>query len=151
MPNVKGGYFLPYMPYHLDELDCIEMKSQKNITPAEFKNMINHQVNCGPALTCFLYNKPVAIFGSTIMWKGVAEFWSLLSEQSRRYPLAMTKAGLTFIDICEILFHLHRVQITVKTSDNRAIAWAKTLGFEPETNMLHYSADKEDYTLMRRT
>lgn len=151
MPHVKGGYYLPYMPYHLDELDCVEMKTQKAITIAEFKHMINHQANCGPTITAFIYNKPVAIFGATIMWKGVSEFWSLLSEQSRRYPIAMTKAGLTFIDIVEILFHLHRVQITVKTSDTRAMSWAKALKFVPECNMLHYSADKYDYTLFRRT
>jgi len=150
MPHVKGGYYLPYMPYHLDELDCMEIKNQKAIKPHEFKNMINHQAKCGPTITAFIYNKPVAIFGTIIMWHGVAEFWSLLSEQSRRYPIAMTKAGLTFIDIAEILFHLHRVQITVKTSDARAMSWAKALGFVPECNMLQYSADKDDYTLMRR-
>lgn len=150
MPPVKGGYFLPYMQHHLDELDCVEMKTQKAITVNEFKYMINHQAECGPTITAFLYGKPVAVFGATILWKGVAEFWSLLSEQSRRYPIAMTKAGLTFIDIVEILFHLHRVQITVKTSDTRAMSWAKALYFVPECNMLRYSADKDDYTLLRR-
>ena len=150
MPPVKGGYFLPYMQHHLDELDCVEMKSQKALSIHEFKHMINYQSECGPTITAFLYGKPVAVFGATMLWKGVAEFWSLLSEQSRRYPIAMTKAGLTFIDIVEILFHLHRVQITVKTSDTRAMSWAKALYFVPECNMLRYSADKEDYTLMRR-
>jgi hypothetical protein len=150
MPSVKGSYFLPYMPHHLDELDCIEMKTQKAISIPEFKRMVNHQAECGPTITAFLYNKPVAIYGATMLWKGVAEFWSLLSEQSRRYPIAMTKSGLTFIDIVEILFHLHRVQITVKTSDTRAMLWAKALGFVPECNMLRYSADKDDYTLFRR-
>lgn len=150
MPHVKGGYYLPYMQTHLDELDCVELKTQKAISIDEFKRMINHQAECGPTITAFIYGKPVAIFGASIMWKGVAEFWSLLSEQSRRYPIAMTKAGLTFIDIAEILFHLHRVQITVKTSDTRAMSWAKALGFVLECNMLRYSADKYDYTLFRR-
>jgi hypothetical protein len=76
MPPVKGGYFLPYMEHHLDELDCIEMKTQKAITVSEFKYMINHQAECGPTITAFLYGKPVAVFGATILWKGVAEFWS---------------------------------------------------------------------------
>ncbi len=44
----------------------------------------------------------------------------------------------------------HRVQITVKTSDTRAMSWAKALDFVPECNMLRYSADKYDYTLFRR-
>jgi hypothetical protein len=30
------------------------------------------------------------------------------------------------------------------------MAWAKALAFVPECNMVHYSADKEDYTLLRR-
>ena len=150
MPHVKGGYYLPFLPPHLDELDCIEVHNQVAIGSKDFKRMICHQAECGPTITAFIYGKPVAIFGCTMLWKGVAESWSLLSEQSRRYPIAMTKAGLTFIDICEILFHLHRVQITVKTSDSRDMAWAKALAFVPECNMVHYSADKEDYTLLRR-
>jgi RimJ/RimL family protein N-acetyltransferase len=63
----------------------------------------------------------------------------------------MTKAGIAFIDIVEILFRLHRVQITVKTLDARAIKWAKALGFQSEGILKEYSADKEDYNILRRT
>jgi len=46
--------------------------------------------------------------------------------------------------------HLHRLQITVKTSDNRAISWAKAIGFISECTMKQYSTDKLDYDLMVR-
>jgi hypothetical protein len=45
---------------------------------------------------------------------------------------------------------LHRLQITVKTSDNRAISWAKAIGFISEATLVAYSMDKRDYDLMVR-
>ncbi len=42
------------MQTHLDELDCIEVKTQKAISIAEFKSMINHQAECGPTITAFI-------------------------------------------------------------------------------------------------
>jgi hypothetical protein len=69
------------------------------------------------------------MFGLVFLWKGVGEAWSLFTEESRRYPIAMTKGAIAFFDICQILFNLHRIQITVKSNDKRAVRWAKTLRF----------------------
>jgi ribosomal protein S18 acetylase RimI-like enzyme len=43
------------------------------------------------------------------------------------------------------------LQITVKTEDKRAVSWAKCLGFVVEGTMKDYSADKEDFYMMRRS
>jgi hypothetical protein len=62
----------------------------------------------------------------------------------------MTKIGIAFADISEIAMGLHRLQITVKTSDNRAINWARAIGFISECTMSQYSEDKQDFNLMVR-
>jgi RimJ/RimL family protein N-acetyltransferase len=90
------------------------------------------------------------MFGLMFHWQGVGEAWSLFAEESRRYPIAMTKGAFAFFDICKILFNLHRIQITVKCDDTRAVRWAKALGFIEEGVMVQYSADKEDTYIMRR-
>jgi RimJ/RimL family protein N-acetyltransferase len=151
MPNVRGVYYLPFFMQHLSELNGTEMYTKASLTRESFETHIQYQSSMGPAITAFVNNKPVAVFGCVMIWNGVGEVWSLLSEESRRYPIAMTKAGIAFIDIVEILFRLHRVQITVKTSDARAIRWAKALGFQSEGVLKQYSADKEDYNILRRT
>ena len=76
--------------------------------------------------------------------------WSVFSEKARRYPIAMTKGAISFFDIVQILFNLHRLQITVNCNDKRAVSWAKYLKFESEGIMKKYSADKDDTYIMRR-
>lgn len=149
LPHVEGGYFLPFHIDHLDNLDNIESYVQM-LGLETFKAQIAGQASRGPVITAFLYGKPVAVFGCGLLWNGVAEVWSLLSEQSKRYPIAMIRASKAFLDICWITFNLHRLQISVKTSDNVAMRFAQALKFEPEGIMAKYSPAQEDFTLFRR-
>jgi len=151
MPEIPGAYFLPFMPSHLERIDDAHMYFASKMGKNSVIEHINLQAEQGPAITAMLRGEPVAIFGCVLMWNGVGELWSMFSEKARRYPFAMTNSGITFCDIVEILFHLHRLQITVKTADTRAIKWANVLGFKAEGVMKSYSADKEDFTMMRRT
>lgn len=149
LPHVEGGYFLPFHVDHLDNLDNIDGYIQMLGLEA-FKAQIAGQASRGPVITAFLHGKPVAVFGCGLLWPGVAEVWSLLSEQSKRYPIAMIRASKAFLDICWITFNLHRLQISVKTSDNVAMRFAQALKFEPEGIMAKYSPAQEDFTLFRR-
>lgn len=149
MPHVDGGYYLPFHPDHLDHLDGLE-EYLAVFDIETFKQQIHGQSLRGPTITAFLYGRPVAVFGCGMLWNGVAEMWSLLSAQSKRYPIAMIRASKSFIDICWITFNLHRLQISVKTSDNVAMRFAQALGFKAECNMEKYSPAQEDFTLFRR-
>lgn len=114
------------------------------------KTMLEVQAKYGFSITCFYNKEPIACFGCIPLWNGVAEIWSVIGDKARRYPIAMTKSAIAFADICEIYFSLHRLQITVKTSDKRASSWARAIGFISEVTMKQYSADREDYNLMVR-
>jgi hypothetical protein len=148
-PHVNGSYYLPFHVNHLDSLDGIEGYIQMLGLEA-FKAQIAGQATRGPVITAFLHGKPVAVFGCGLLWNGVAEVWSLLSPTSKRYPIAMIRASKAFLDICWITFNLHRLQISVKTSDNVAMRFALALKFEPEGIMAKYSPAQEDFTLLRR-
>lgn len=149
LPHVEGGYFLPFHIDHLNTLEDIEEYTDI-IGEKEFRKQIEIQSSRGPVITAFLHGKPVAVFGCGLLWNGVAEVWSLLSRQSKRYPIVMIRASKSFLDICWITFNLHRLQITVKTSDTVAMRFALALKFEAECNMKKYSPGKEDFTLLRR-
>lgn len=149
LPHVDGSYYLPFHVDHLDNLDGIESYTQM-LGLEGFKNQIAGQATRGPVITAFLHGQPVAVFGCGLLWNGVAEAWSLLSPQSKRYPIAMIRASKAFLDICWITFNLHRLQISVKTSDNVAMRFAQALKFEPEGIMAKYSPAQEDFTLFRR-
>lgn len=151
MPKVKNGGYVPFNPLHLKTFKGLDDYGVAQV-PAEVREQrILFQSQCGPSITAYIEDRPVAIFGIVVIWDGVGEAWSLFSEESRRYPIAMTKGAHAFFDICEILFTLHRIQITVRSEDKRAMSWASCLGFEKEGLLRHYSVDKKDYYMMRRT
>jgi hypothetical protein len=150
MPSVKGVYYTNYHPNHADHFKGTDIYGLSSLTEQNRKYRLNTQSLAGPTITALLHNEPVAIFGCGILWSGVGEVWSIFHETARRYPIAMTKGALIFFDICEILFNLHRIQITVVSKDKRAVAWANTLGFEAEGLMKNYSVTKEDTYIMRR-
>jgi hypothetical protein len=150
MPDVKNAYFLPFYESHVEHFKGIDEYESQSITIEDRKRFLIFQSQCGPCVTAFLHNRPVAVFGIMFHWQGMGEAYSMLTEESRRYPIAMTKAAHAFFDSCQILFNLHRIQITVKCEDKRAVQWAKALRFISEGVMVKYSADQEDTYIMRR-
>ena len=151
MPKVVGGYYTNFKPYHLDNFNEESIFGVSGVDLDICKAHIIQQSISGPFITAMVNGEPVAVFGAVIFWNGVAEAGALFTEQARRYPLAMTKGAYVFFDICEILFTLHRLQITVRSNDQRAVKWAKRLGFVEEGILKQYSADQQDYYMMRRS
>lgn len=150
LPKVKGVLFTSFVVDHAFNIEGGEFAGLSTAKCIGIKEMLKVQSEYGFAVTCWLYGEPVAVFGCTKLWDGVAEMWSVIGNRARTHPIAMTKIGIAFADMCEIAMHLHRLQITVKTSDNRAISWAKAIGFISECTMKQYSMDKFDYDLMVR-
>jgi hypothetical protein len=149
-PYVKG---VEYTTFVVNDAFYIEGGEFAGISAAKcvgIKAMLEIQANNGFAFTCHLNGQPVASFGCTKLWDGVGEMWSIIGDHARKHPIAMTKIGIAFADICKISMDLHRLQITVKTSDKRAMSWAKAIGFISECTMKKYSPDKLDYDLMAR-
>ena len=151
MPEVRHGYYLPFEIGHVFNFQGIEEYGSQSIKIEDRIKYLEYQSQLGPSVTAFVNRRPVAVFGLMFHWKGMGEAWSMFAEESRRYPIAMTKGAIAFFDSCQILFNLHRIQITVKCDDKRAVRWAKALSFIEEGVMVKYSADQEDTYMMRRT
>lgn len=150
LPKVKGVIFVPFVIEHAMDIHEGEFAGYSAQRMIGVYELLQQQANYGFAFTCFLHGNPVAVFGCSLLWKGVGEMWSVIGDEARTHPIAMTKIGIAFADICEIAMGLHRLQITVKTSDNRAINWARAIGFISECTMQAYSEDKQDFNLMVR-
>jgi hypothetical protein len=149
-PTVKGVEYTTFVVHHAFYVEGGEFSGLSAAKCVGIKTMLETQAQYGFAMTCHLNGQPVACFGCTKLWDGVGEMWSIIGDQARKHPIAMTKIGITFADICEIAMGLHRLQITVKTSDKRAMSWAKAIGFISECTMKRYGTDKLDYNLMAR-
>jgi len=150
MPKVKNCEYVQFEKHHLDNLEAEELYGSKQMSNKARKENIIRQSMVSDTVVSVVNGDAVAIFGCYILWPGVAEAWSLFDPKARRYPIAMSKGAFAFFDIVTILNGLHRMQITVKKNDIRALSWAHYLGFVVEGELKSYSADKEDYFMMRR-
>jgi RimJ/RimL family protein N-acetyltransferase len=150
MHKRRGMYYLPFVPEHFDHLDFNHKEISVLSNVYEVKSLIACQAQMGVAFTAFRHNRAVAIIGVVNIWPGVGEMWSVFDEEARSIPATMLRAGKGFGDIAIRYLQLHRLQITVRTDDNRAFRYAKAIGFETESVMRKYGPDQIDYLLMAR-
>lgn len=150
LPKIDGVHYKPFVFRDCIDIDGGEFEGYSSQRMVGIQRMLEAQSEYGFAFTCFLYGNPVACFGTTLLWDGVGEMWSVIGNEAKSRPLSMTKVGIAFADMSEISLGLHRLQITVKTSDNSAMKWARAIGFISECTMKSYSIDKLDYDLMVR-
>ena len=150
LPSVNGVIFAPFVVDHAMNIHGGEFSGYSAQRLIGVRALLESQAQYGFAITCFLNGEAVACFGCAPLWSGVGEMWAVIGDQARTKPIAMTKIGRAFADICKLSMGLHRLQITVKTSDNRAISWARAIGFISECTMQAYGDDKSDFDLMVR-
>ena len=118
--------------------------------PDEVKDLLTTQAAMGGAVNAFLNKAPIAIFGFVSIWKGVAETWLVPDEKVRKIPVTLTKVGYKVMDIAKISMGLHRIQLTVRTTDKRAEKWAHAIGFKCDGVLRKYGVDGVDYLMMSR-
>jgi len=150
MHKRRGVFYLPFVIEHFDQLDTDQPELIAVARGYDLRAMIYSQSQLGAAATAFQGNRPIAIFGVVLFWGGVGEMWSIFDNRAREYPASMLRCGSSFVDIAMRYLHLHRLQITVRTDDIRAIRYAQALKFEIETVLKKYGPDKVDYLLMTR-
>ena len=143
-------FFLPFVIDHYDLMDVRQPELLAVAKGYELRDMIHGQSEMGMAMTTFYQGKPIAITGVVYFWTGVGELWSLFDESIRLKPATMLRTGKSYCDIAIRYLHLHRLQITVRTDDNRAINYARHLGFNTEATLKEYGPDRVDYLLMTR-
>lgn len=112
--------------------------------------VLDAQAQIGPAVTAFVGAEPVACFGAYKIWHGLAEAWMIADDAARYRPVQLTKIAAIFMDIVTDALRLHRLQMTVKVDDNRAVRWAQVLGFGIEGELKRYAPDGSNFYMMAR-
>ena len=141
---------MPFSPVHLSRMELATEDLLVVTRNGELTDLLKAQSEMGPSATAFANGKPVAVFGFVSIWKGVAEAWLIADSGARHLPVTLTRYGKAAQDIAMISMGLHRLQITVRNTDNRAVKWARAIGYEQECVMRKYGPDQVDYLLMAR-
>jgi hypothetical protein len=150
-PQTPALQFVPFHEAHLMSLNITNEYSQTISKVLPINQMIAAQAKHGNAFTAILHGNPVACFGSVRIWGGVEEMWLLMEERGRKVAVSLTKAAIAYRDFRVISANLHRLQITVRCEDIRAVRWARAIGFTIDGMMMKYGPDGSDYYLMSRT
>ena len=140
------------VPFRTEHASLIKAKDPSaSALPMSTEDILHVQAMSGNAITALLHGKPAACFGSVPIWDGLEEMWCLMEDRARNYALSLTKIAIAYSDFRVIAGNLHRLQITVRSNDLRAVRWGKAIGFEIEGRMKKYGPDGSDFFLMSRT
>jgi hypothetical protein len=132
------------------------MKDLKMLKPREefadlqkdmqFASRQNHFI----LYTLFTTTEAIAIIGFRRMGPGIAELFSIASENIYKYKLEYVKKVRVFIKSFPELYGLHKLIFTVEESQEWAFKWAKILGFKKEGYLEGYDVAGNNHHLFGR-
>jgi len=137
--------------YKDGDLDQIAPKNvfgdKKEFMPSLKKNIQNE--NC-EAFSVMLGEKVIAVLCAAKLHNGVAEVFTLQSDEVLKHPVAFHKAVSNVLSDYEKKHNLHRIQATVLGSFVQGYRWLRLLGFKMEAVLHNYGPQKQEYLLMVR-
>lgn len=92
----------------------------------------------------------IGVLGATKLWTGVAQIWSVFSEEIKRYPKSLTVIAAAVLNYAFVEWELVRAEAHVRVGHARGIRWIEFLGFKREGLMKNYlGLDKHAYLYAR--
>mgnify|MGYP001003848099 CR=1 FL=1 len=93
----------------------------------------------------------VVFFGGVVvLWKGVGEAWSVMSDLVEHFPLAVVREIRRRIDETFEEKRLRRIQAIIADDNPRAVKLMRLAGFEVEGLLRAYSPDGKDCFILGR-
>jgi hypothetical protein len=135
-----------YKPGHLDFMRIKEGTFESREAIEESLRELEFE-----ALTLVSNNFIVGVLGITPKRKGVAEVWSILSEDIKLFPISSARAIKKILKQYEDKYNLIRVEMSVREDLLSACRFAKFLGFKQEGLMHRFGLNGENFYLFART
>lgn len=102
------------------------------------------------AHTFFIGDTVIAVLGCSLLWPGVGEYWTLLSEGIKQAPIEFHKLVKRLTDFYIKSLKLRRAYSHVKADYIAGKKWVKSLGYEYEGTMKAWGKCGEDYEIWAR-
>ena len=98
-----------------------------------------------PSFTLLIDGKPVGLGGVIVLWQGVGEVWTYLTDEILKKPIFLHKQTKKIL--AEITTHLKlkRIQASVLFDFDKGCKWLEKLGFTRESVMPLYGANGETF------
>jgi hypothetical protein len=145
-----GGKVVPFFYGHVSLMQLNEHDQAVSSSVPDWLRRLKAQSELGPCFTGLYYGKPMLSFGIIPIWPGLAEAWMIPDRDIGRVAVPLCRVARAFFNHCDTVMGLRRTQILVRSSNVRAVEWAKFLYFETEATLTAFGPDGEDYLMMRR-
>lgn len=83
---------------------------------------------------------PIACAGMVLLWPGVAEAWTTLSDWAKHHPIWLVKTLRRELKVQMINMELRRAQMHVEDTPELC-RWARAMGFQYEGTLRKYTPD----------
>lgn len=109
-----------------DHIDAIRPYPTAMLLPETLKRDLEHSV------VCLLDGRPIGAGGVQVLYEGVGEAWTLLSDEIvSEHPMAMSRFAIQWMDRLQRTRGIVRIHTICEDSETH-LEWVKVLGFEPE-------------------
>lgn len=141
---------IPCTPEHIRQIDVALTSTERRIREENAENGRQWLSQC--ARTLVDDDRVLACFGVSILWPGVGHAWAMISEEARKYPLALTRSIFREMQRFEAEHRLRRLEAAVKIESIRGRRWLEILGFGLERGLVrNYGMDGiGDYAMYAR-
>ncbi len=141
---------ISWRPYEKKDIDLVHFDESAFTYNGGLANTCS-----GPGIHSYTMledGKPIAIMGITQMWEGVAEVWSLLSDQAKTFHAGhnMLKKVRWALETFQRELHIHRFQATALATHKEGCRFLEAMGFSLEAKLMNYGHDKRPHCLYSR-
>lgn len=102
------------------------------------------------AVTFWLAERPIAVFGVISRWPGVGDLWGRVAPEAQTVPLRLVRACRDVLAAYATHYRMRRIAAWVGAEEAVCVRFAKLLGFDQEYRDAGSAPDGTDLLLFVR-
>tara|TARA_R100001086_G_scaffold88542_1_gene43370 strand:- start:583 stop:1080 length:498 start_codon:yes stop_codon:yes gene_type:complete len=145
---------VPFKSYLLNIMDLQEHDKKHLKEMPNYSQYLDFAAENGYGYAVLDGGKPMLCFGVSPQWYGVAELWMIPDTKLvSKNRIKFHRGAKKFMELIMEELNLHRIHVTVLSSNIKAIKWIESISFQREGVLRKYTFDKKDmiiYSKMRK-
>lgn len=136
---------IPFECAHLKALMPRKFEARELALVDDMEQRTKEYLDRGMAYTGIIGDQILGCAGIFMLWRGVAEVWSVTTPLVEKYPLAFHRAISRGLKVVERSMGLWRIQVAIHGDHQVSLKWIQRLGFRLEGPMPGYGPDGATY------
>lgn len=141
------------VPMRYEHLISLQLKKHEIEYQANIPNYIDYiyeNSEDGLSWSAIGRGRIIAVFGVRPIWRGLAEAWMVPGVGIEDHAASVVRGARALMDTTVSNLDIARLQIIVKTENDTAYKFAKSIGFSVEGKLERFGPEGADYYMMVR-